>query len=96
MKPDDQEKYLTTAWIICVMLFIIACLLAMAKEAKAGTTSCDEWASMTQILVLRWQGDQKFAEHDNNDVKKELSKTMAGHPELNYALRGSTTSTRTS
>jgi hypothetical protein len=72
------------------MMFIVACLLARAKEANAapqqGPTSCDEWASMTQILVLRWQGDAKFAELDNNDVKGELAKNMKGHPELDYAL----------
>lgn len=86
MKPEKQDSYLAFAWFICVMLFIIACLMAMAKEAKAGTTTCDEWATMTQILVLRWQGDRKFAEVDNDDVKEELAKTMKGHPELDYAL----------
>jgi hypothetical protein len=90
VKPEDQDEYLKFAWFICVMMFIVACLLAMAKESNAapghGTTSCDEWATMTQILVLRWQGDPKFAEVDNNDAKAELSKTMNGHPELPYAL----------
>ena len=35
MKPEKQDTYLAFAWFICVMLFIVACLIAMAKEANA-------------------------------------------------------------
>ena len=90
MKPDDQDKYMQAAWIACVMLFITACLLAMAKEAEAGQTDCNEWASMTQILVLRWQGDHlkkpDGTPAGKEDVKAELRKTMGHHPELDTAL----------
>lgn len=94
MKPEDQDRYLQAAVIAVVMLFLTACLLSLSKSAHAapghGSTECTEWASMVQILVLRWQGQNlpkpDGTQANNEDVKNQLKLTMKGHPELDYAL----------
>lgn len=64
---------------------LAAFFVSIATPASAET-QCAEWASMTQILVARWQGDSRFQGKTAKDVKDNLSQVMAGHPELPIAL----------
>lgn len=65
---------------------ILAIGLAFSTLATAGT-DCNEWATMTQVLVIRWQGDIQFKGKTAEDVKRQLTKQMEGHPELDKALK---------
>lgn len=65
---------------------LLAAMCGFFTPAEAVTTSCSEWANFSQVLVLRWQGDRKFENVTNEDVKKELAKTMGNHPEFGQAI----------
>lgn len=90
MKPD---KFIDAVMIAVFMTFILFCMnMLFSKEVRAaGGTDCNEWATMTQILVLRWQGEHlpkpDGTQANNEDVKDQLRKTMNGHPELEQALK---------
>lgn len=59
-------------------------------DSLPGRTSCEEWATMTQVLVLRWQGNnlpkKDGTQATAEDVKAALKIQMNGHPELPEAL----------
>jgi len=66
---------------------LITALLLTIFAAPVAAATCDEWASMTQILVIRWQQDPQFEGKTNLDVKKELFKQMGQHPEIEDAFK---------
>lgn len=60
-------------------------IFVLWTEVASAATDCDEWATMTQVLVIRWQGDPSFKDKSSSDVKKELNRTMGAHPEIKTA-----------
>lgn len=85
-----NDKFIQAAMIAVFCLFVLTALATLSKEANAGVTDCEEWASMTQVLVLRWQGNNlpkaDGTQATSDDVKAELKRTMGHHPELETAL----------
>lgn len=66
---------------------ILATVILLLSTNAAAATTCDEWATMVQVLVIRWQNDDQFQGKTGDDVKKELSRQMGGHPEIDTALK---------
>jgi len=66
---------------------VIAAILLSASIEVNAATGCDEWASMVQVLVVRWQKDDQFEGKTNVDIKQELMRTMKNHPEIETAQR---------
>lgn len=69
------------------MRTLLAAAILLASTTAAAGTACDEWASMVQVLVVRWQNDPQFANKTNVDIKKELLRTMGSHPEVDTAAK---------
>jgi len=65
---------------------VIAAIFLTASIDVSAATTCDEWATMTQVLVIRWQNDDQFKGKTLYDVRKELVRQMGGHPEIETAL----------
>lgn len=65
---------------------LILAAIAAFFSSSAFATDCAEWATMTQILVIRWQGDPSFKDKTLTQVRTELQRKMEGHPELDKAL----------
>lgn len=70
-------------FIVCA----ITAVLFFATFTANAATPCDEWANMTKILVMRWQGDPEFNGKTNKDVKAALDKSMGGNPEIKTAYK---------
>jgi hypothetical protein len=64
------------------MRYLILALLALSFNAQADDTGCDNWATMTQVLVARWQMDENFKDKTPDDVKDYLRASLGGHPEI--------------
>lgn len=65
---------------------IAALLILVSSSTAVAATSCDEWATMVQVLVIRWQSDDQFKDKTDVDIKKEMLRSMGGHPEIDTAL----------
>lgn len=66
---------------------LIPILGMIVPSLGMAATECNEWATMTQVLVIRWQGDESFKGKTAEDVKRELDRTMGKHPELPIAQK---------
>jgi hypothetical protein len=66
-------------------LALFGFLFCLTFNAQAAST-CDEWATMVQVLVVRWQMDEQFQGKTNADVRQELLRSMGGHAEIETAL----------
>lgn len=86
MRDEEQTDSLWElfAGLVLGLFAVWLILFAFPANAKAST-DCQEWATMTQVLVLRWQGDKTFEGKTNTDVKIQLEKAMKGNPELDKA-----------
>lgn len=65
---------------------LLVLMLLIAQPALAATP-CDEWANMTKVLVMRWQGDVNFSNKTLPQVQAELEVTMGNHPEIKTAQK---------
>ena len=86
-RPEDDDSFFEIfAGVVIGFCAVVLLIWAIDGKADAASaTGCDEWATMTQVLVIRWQGDKTFEGKTNIDVKAQLEKQMKGHPELDKA-----------
>ena len=63
-----------------ILAVVFAIILFIPIHAKASTP-CTEWADFSKIITVRFRAD-----HDAQEVKAELYRSMHGHPELPLAF----------
>jgi hypothetical protein len=67
--------------------FVLIALLSSLSFNATAATGCDEWATMVQVLVLRWQMDDQFHGKTNVDLRNEMQRMMGDHPDIETALK---------
>lgn len=80
----DKCKWLIATW--WAMMFALIAFAFQPAPSRADETSCHEWATMTQVLIIRWQADPNFKAVSKDDVKGDLSKRLSSHPDFKKAL----------
>lgn len=71
--------------VAAINVMLVAFLLMYPAPARAAT-SCDEWANMSKVLVMRWQRDPQFVNVSLTAAQIKLAEMMGNHPEIDTAL----------